>query len=202
VKREGSKLNIVFLFLVVSSVVVSALSGNMNQLTEAIALSAGEAVERIFGLIGILTLWLGIAKIAEKSGLLETVTKLLQPIVRILFPSIPKGHPAMGAILMNISANLFGFGSAATPFGLKAMEHLQKLNRSNQASQAMCTFLAINTSSVTLIPSTIIALRVNAGSANPMEIIGTILFATTVSTIVAIVADFFFRLRSEKGGWR
>jgi spore maturation protein A len=159
-------------------------------------------VERIFGLIGILTLWLGIAKIAEKSGLLETVTKLLQPIVRILFPSIPKGHPAMGAILMNISANLFGFGSAATPFGLKAMEHLQKLNRSNQASQAMCTFLAINTSSVTLIPSTIIALRVNAGSANPMEIIGTILFATTVSTIVAIVADFFFRLRSEKGGWR
>jgi len=195
-------LNIVFLFLVVSSVVVSALSGNMNQLTEAIALSAGEAVERIFGLIGILTLWLGIAKIAEKSGLLETVTKLLQPIVRILFPSIPKGHPAMGAILMNISANLFGFGSAATPFGLKAMEHLQKLNRSNQASQAMCTFLAINTSSVTLIPSTIIALRVNAGSANPMEIIGTILFATTVSTIVAIVADFFFRLRSEKGGWR
>ncbi|MBZ4688739.1 MAG: spore maturation protein [Clostridiales bacterium] len=195
-------MNIVFLFLVVSSVVVSALSGNMNQLTEAIALSAGEAVERIFGLIGILTLWLGIAKIAEKSGLLETVTKLLQPIVRILFPSIPKGHPAMGAILMNISANLFGFGSAATPFGLKAMEHLQKLNRSNQASQAMCTFLAINTSSVTLIPSTIIALRVNAGSANPMEIIGTILFATTVSTIVAIVADFFFRLRSEKGGWR
>ena len=154
----------------------------------------------IIKLIGILTLWLGIAKIAEKSGLLQNFTKLLQPLVGWLFPSIPKGHPAMGAILMNYSANLFGLGSAATPFGLKAMEELQKLNRSNRASEAMCTFLVINTSSITLIPSTIIAIRINAGSSNPTEIIGTMLFATIVSTVVAISADYACRVYNRKRG--
>ena len=193
-------MNAVFVFLVVSSILISTISGNLNGLTQSVALSAAEAVERVFGLIGILTLWLGIAKIAERSGLLAAVTRILQPFVRLLFPSIPRGHPALGAILMNMSANLFGFGSAATPFGLKAMKHLQQLNRSEYASEAMCTFLAVNTSSVTIIPSTIIALRANAGSANPSEIIGTMFFATVVSTIVAITADGFFRLCFRKGG--
>lgn len=193
-------MNFVFLFLVVTSVIAAAVLGSMNELTTSVASSATAAVERVLGLVGILTLWLGVAKIAEKSGLLETVTKALQPLVRLMFPSIPKGHPALGAILMNISANLFGFGSAATPFGLKAMEHLQKLNRSDEASEAMCTFLVVNTSSVTLIPSTIIALRASAGSANPAEIVGTMIFATVISTTVAITADLFFRFRWRRRG--
>jgi len=143
---------------------------------------------------------LGIAKIAEKSGLLQCFTKLLQPLISWLFPTIPKGHPAMGAILMNYSANLFGLGSAATPFGLKAMEELQRLNRSDRASEAMCTFLAINTSSITIIPSTIIAIRINAGSTNPTEIIGTMLFATFTSTFVAISADYICRVNARRKG--
>lgn len=154
----------------------------------------------VIKLTGILTLWLGIAKIAERSGLLNIITRLLQPLIAWLFPSIPRGHPAMGAILMNYSANIFGLGSAATPFGLKAMEELQKLNRSDQASEAMCTFLVINASSITLIPSTIIAIRINAGSANPTEIIGTMLFATTVSTLVAVVGDYICRFYYWKRG--
>lgn len=186
-------MNAVFGFLVITSLLVAACSGKMTKVTTGIVTAAGEAVVMVFGLIGILTLWLGVAKIAEKSGLLFIFIKTLQPLVGWLFPSIPKGHPAMGAIIMNLSANLFGLGSAATPFGLKAMEELQRLNRSPRASEAMCTFLAINTSSVTLIPSTIIAIKVNAGSANPTDIIPTMLIATCVSTMVAICADYACR---------
>lgn len=170
----------------------------MTNITSEAITSAGAGVTRILSLVGILTLWLGIAKIAEKSGLLKIFVSLLQPFVGVLFPSLPKGHPALGSILMNLSANIFGFGSAATPFGLKAMEELQKLNRSDRASEAMCTFLAINTSSITLIPSTIIALRINAGSNNPTEIIGTTLFATSCSTLVAILGDYLFRRSYRK----
>lgn len=195
-------MNIVFGFLVVASILNAAFTGKINDISVEAVTSAGEGVKRVFGLIGILTFWLGIAKIAEKSGLLEIFTRILQPLIGWLFPSVPKGHPAMGSILMNLSANLFGFGSAATPFGLKAMEELQKLNRSNRASEAMCTFLAINTSSITLIPSTIIALRINAGSTNPLEIVGTTFFANSVSTLVAITADWICRTYVRRRGWR
>jgi spore maturation protein A len=184
----------------VVSILVAASTGKISNITSEAITSAGPAAMLIIKLIGILTLWLGIAKIAERSGLLKIFTRLLQPIVGCLFPSIPKGHPAMGAILMNFSANLIGLGSAATPFGLKAMEELQKLNRSDRASEAMCTFLAINTSSITLIPSTIIAIRINAGSVNPTEIVGTMLFATSISTFVAICADYICRVNARKRG--
>ena len=193
-------MNIVFFILVVASILTAAITGKINTITAEAITSAGNAVKQVFALVGILCFWLGIAKIAEKSGLIELFTKLLQPLIGWLFPSIPKGHPAMGAVLMNLSANVFGFGSAATPFGLKAMEHLQKLNRSDRASEAMCTFLAINSTSITLIPSTVIAIRTNAGSANPMEIISVTLFANTVSTIVAVCADLFCRIYLRKRG--
>lgn len=196
----GDTINVVFGFLVIVSILVSVFTGNINKITVEAIVAAGTAVTLIIKLAGILTLWLGIAKIAEKSGLLQNFTKLLQPFISWLFPTVPKGHPAMGAILMNYSANLFGLGSAATPFGLKAMEELQKLNRSDRASEAMCTFLAINTSSITIIPSTIIAIRVNAGSTNPTEIIGTMLFATIISTFVAITADYICRVNARKRG--
>lgn len=187
-------MNFIFAFLIISGLLTAAITGKISAVNEATLLSAKTAIEVLFGLLGAFTLWLGVAKIAEKSGLLFSFTKLLAPLIRPLFPSIPKGHPALGAILVNFTANIFGFGSAATPFGLKAMEELQKLNpRPDTASEAMCTFLAINTSSLTLIPTTIIALRINAGSINPMEIITTTLFATTVSTTTALVADRIFR---------
>lgn len=193
-------MNMVFTILIITSILTAAFTGKINTITVDAVTAASQGVKQVFALVGILTFWLGIAKIAERSGLINLFTKMLQPIVGLLFPSIPRGHPAMGAILMNLSANVFGFGSAATPFGLKAMELLQKLNRSNQASEAMCTFLAINSTSITLIPSTLIAVRINAGSANPMEIIGTTLFANTVSTIVAVYADWLCRAYLVKRG--
>ncbi|KKM11937.1 hypothetical protein SY88_05960 [Clostridiales bacterium PH28_bin88] len=196
-------MNGVFTFLVVSGILVAAFTGNMGAVTSAALNSATSAVERILGLIGVITLWLGVARIAERSGLLKLMTVLIQPLVGFLFPSVPRGHPAMGAMLMNMSANLLGFGSAATPFGLKAMGELQRLNPDKEtASEAMCTFLAINTSSVTIIPATVIALRAAAGSINPAEIVTTTLFATTCSTLTAVIADYWFRRRSRRKKWR
>lgn len=194
-------MNKIFGFLIISSIIVAAFTGNINDVSVEAVSSAGQGVKTVFGLIGILTLWLGVAKIAETSGLLKIITTILYPLVGWLFPSIPKGHPAMGSILMNLSANLFGFGSAATPFGLKAMEELQKLNRTERASEAMCTFLAINTTSITLVPSTIIAIRINAGSTNPMEIVGTTIFASAVCSAVAITGDYLFRIYNRKRGF-
>jgi spore maturation protein A len=131
--------------------------------------------------------------------LVQGLARLLQPITRLLFPSIPKGHPAMGAIILNISANVLGLGNAATPFGLKAMEEMQKLNtKKDVASEAMCTFLALNTSAITLIPATIISVRLRAGSVNPTEIIGTTIFATSCAMVVAVTADYL--LRRKWGG--
>lgn len=193
-------INKLFGLLVITSILTAAFTGRTGTVSVAVVTAAGDGVKTVFGLIGILTLWLGVAKIAERSGLLRIITCILQPLVGWLFPSIPRGHPAMGSILMNFSANIFGFGSAATPFGLKAMAELQKLNRSDRASEAMCTFLAINSTSITLIPGTIIAMRVNAGSANPMEIIGAMFFANSISTLVAIVADYFYRIYYRKRG--
>jgi len=193
-------INRIFGFLVVFSILTAAVTGKIGTISVEAVTAAGEGVKRVFGLIGILTLWLGVARIAEKSGLLKIITIVLQPLVGWLFPSIPKGHPAMGSILMNLSANVFGFGSAATPFGLKAMEELQKVNRSDKASEAMCTFLVMNATSITLIPSTIIAIRVNAGSANPTEIIGVTFFASCVSTFVALSGDYLCRVYYRKRG--
>lgn len=190
-------MNTIFTCLVIGGLLTAALTGRIDEVNQATLASAKTAVETLLGLLGVFTLWLGVARIAEKSGLLTAFTRLLEPLIKGLFPSIPPGHPALGAILMNLSANLFGFGSAATPFGLKAMEQLQQLNpKKDEASEAMCTFLAINTSSVTLLPATVIALRANAGAANPMDIVGTTLFATTVSTCTALLADWLFRRRA------
>ena len=156
--------------------------------------AAGNAVQRAITLIGIVSLWLGIARVAEESGLIDILSRLIAPLFRWLFPSIPKGHPALGCILMNLSANMLGFGNAATPFGLKAMQELQRLNdKPDTATEAMCTFLAINTSSVTIVPATLIALRASTGSQNPSEIMGAVLFATTCSTMAAILGDIVIR---------
>ena len=124
------------------------------------------------------------------------MARLLGPIVRLLFPDVPKGHPAMGYIMSNMSANILGLGNAATPMGIKAMQELQKLNPDPAtASPAMCTLLALNTSSITLVPTTLIAIRMNYRSANPAEIVGTTLMATAVATVAAIALDRWYRLK-------
>ncbi len=193
-------MDFVFSFLILVGIVVAAAKGRIDVVTTAAMTSAGSAVQRAITLIGIVSLWLGIAKVAEKSGIIDGLSRVIAPVFRWLFPSIPEGHPALGCILMNLSANMLGFGNAATPFGLKAMKELQKLNsHPDTASEAMCTFLAINTSSVTLVPTTLIALRAAAGSKSPSEIVGTVLFATTCSTLAAIFGDMIIREFNRKG---
>ncbi|MBI5726323.1 MAG: spore maturation protein [Ignavibacteriales bacterium] len=148
---------------------------------------AGTAVEIAIGLIGIMAMWLGLMKIAEQANIISYISKGVKPITKFLFPDVPQDNPAIGAIIMNFSANFLGLGNAATPFGLKAMEELDKINpEKGTATNAMCTFLAINTAGMTLIPATAIALRAAAGSANPAIIIGTSIFGSTCATIVGI----------------
>jgi spore maturation protein A len=162
----------------------------LNAVTnDGIVKYAKVAVELAIGLIGIMSLWLGLMKIAEQAGMVALLSRYLRPVTTRLFPDVPADHPAMGAMLMNISANMLGLANAATPLGLKAMEELNKLNKKvGTATDAMCTFLVINTSSVQLIPATVIAIRAASGSTNPTEIIGPVIFATTINTIVGIAA--------------
>ncbi len=150
---------------------------------------AGTAVSISLGLIGVMALWLGVMKVAEEAGLISIIAMWLKPVTKKLFPDIPSNHPAMGSMIMNISANILGLGNAATPFGLKAMEELNELNPEKEtASNAMCTFLAINTAGMTLIPATAIAIRAASGSSEPAIIIGTSLFASFCATIAGITA--------------
>ncbi|KRE54335.1 nucleoside recognition domain-containing protein [Paenibacillus sp. Soil522] len=190
-------VNWIWLFFIVASVVVAAITGKMDAVTQAAFEGAKSGVTVSFGLISIMVFWLGMMRIAEDAGLLQKLARMLGPIVRKLFPDVPRNHPAIGYIMSNLSANLFGLGNAATPMGIKAMQELQKLNPDPEtATPAMCTLLALNTSSITIIPTTLIAIRMNYGSANPAEIIGTTIAATFVATSAAILADRYYRRKS------
>ncbi|MGC1247808.1 MAG: nucleoside recognition domain-containing protein [Spirulinaceae cyanobacterium] len=179
-------LNYVWLGLMLIAVVFGAITGEIEAVTEAAITSAEAAVELSIGLIGIMALWLGIMKIAEASGLVDLIAKVVRPVTVWLFPDVPPDHPAIGSIVLNMSANMLGLGNAATPLGLKAMQELQELNPDKDtATNAMCTFLAINTSSVQLIlPATVIALMGTQAS----NIFLPAILATTLSTITAIIA--------------
>ncbi len=182
-------INTVWLFLIVTGVVVAALSGTMGDVSVGIMVSVSSAVELFIGLMGIMALWTGVMRIAEKSGLMDALSRGIRPVMGLLFPEVPKNHPAMGAMVTNIAANMLGLGNAATPIGINAMKELQRLNPSpSRATNAMCTFLVLNTSSVQLIPTTIIGLRGAAGSMNPTGIIGTAFLATAASTLAGIIA--------------
>lgn len=162
---------------------------SMKKVTNDAINIAKTAVEIALGLIGIMALWLGVMKVAEEAGLIKIIAKVLRPITTKIFPEVPPDHPAIGSMVMNISANMLGLGNAATPFGLKAMEELDKLNpNKGTATNSMVTFLAINTAGMTLIPATAIAVRASAGSADPTIIIATSLFGSTCATIVGITA--------------
>ena len=188
-------LNYIWFGMMFAGVVVGIFTGNIDAVTEAAIDMAKVAVNLAIGLIGIMALWLGIMKIAEESGLIRLIAKGLRPITIRLFPDVPEDHPAIGSIVLNMSANILGLGNAATPLGLKAMEELQEINPDKDtASNAMCTFLAINTSSVQLIlPATVVALM----GATSSQIFVTTIFATGMSTIAAIAAVKFLEKRKQ-----
>lgn len=180
-------LNYIWLALVVLAVAIGGWTDRFKEVTDGAFDGAKTAVTIALGLIGIMALWLGVMRLAERCGLVQRMAVGLRPIMRRLFPDVPPSHPAMGSMLMNIAANMLGLGNAATPLGLRAMRDLETLNpRPGVATNAMCTFLAINTSSVQLIPTTAIALLAAAGSKNPTVIVGTALLATTCSTVVGV----------------
>ncbi|NLT19994.1 MAG: spore maturation protein [Syntrophomonadaceae bacterium] len=193
-------LNVIWLLLLAMGIIVAALNGNIEVVTSAALDAAQGAVAVCFDLIGVMALWLGIMKIAEKGGLIRVIAWVMRPLMVRLFPTVPPRHPAMGAIILNLSANMLGLGNAATPFGMKAMQELQQLNPDpEQASTAMCTFLALNTSCITLIPATIIGVRLSFGSANPTEIVGPCIFATSLAMIIAVSLDYWLRTYSRWG---
>ena len=196
-KKSSSPLNVIWLFLIVSATVVAAYKGKMAALTEASFTAAESAVTLAIGLIGAMALWLGIMKVAESAGMMRFIARLIRPVMSRLFPEIPANHPAMSAMVMNMAANALGLGNAATPMGLKAMAELNKLNPSpGTATPAMCLFLAINTSSVTLLPLGVITVRASAGATNPAAILLPSIIATIISTAVAIIASKILARRS------
>jgi spore maturation protein SpmA/spore maturation protein SpmB len=173
----------------------------MDALSAAMLESAASAVTLAIGLVGVMTLFLGLMKVAEAGGLLVIIAKAVRPLMQRLFPEVPPDHPAMGAMILNISANTLGLGNAATPFGIRAMQELEKLNATpGTATNAMVLFLAINTSSITLLPTGVIAIRAAAGSLDPAAIVPTTLFATICSTTVAIVAAKLLQRRWSSTG--
>lgn len=192
-------VNVIWAALIFIAIIYSLLTGQVDTINNGILTHATTGVNLILEMMPLIVLWTGIMKIAEKSGLLEVFSRALNPILRRLFPSLPKTHKALGYIASNIGANMLGLGSAATPFGLKAMDELQKDNsKKDTATEAMITFLVLNTGGVTLIPTTVIALRIMHGSINPTEIIITSILATAVSSISGLLLDYFIRRRNRK----
>lgn len=182
-------INAIWVGLILIGIVISMFTGTVQGVTDSVVSSAKTAVEISIGLIGIMSFWLGLMKVAEKAGLVQLLGKALRPLMRLLFPEIPENHPANGSIVANIAANFLGLGNAATPLGIKAMQELQDLNENkDEATDAMVLFLAINTSSVTLVSSSVLAYRAAANSANVSEIIAPTIVATLISTTVAIIS--------------
>lgn len=183
-------LNYIWLGLILLAALLGGFEGKLQEVTGAAFEACKTAVMTIaLPLAGVMALWLGLMKIAEKSGLVNLLARALRPLLRWLFPDVPVNHPAMGSMVMNMAANMLGLSNAATPLGLRAMQDLERLNpRPGTATNAMCTFLAINTSSIQLIPATTVAILAAAGSKNPTAIIGTAFFATCCSTIAGLLA--------------
>lgn len=192
-------INYIWIFLIVVGFVVGIATGRLEDVTNAALDSATSAAELSLSLIGIYALWLGLLNIASESGLIEKIASKMQRVIHFLFREIPKKSKAIGYITLNMVANMLGMGNAATPFGLKAMDELQKINPNKKvATNAMCMLLVINTSSIQLLPLTIVGIRAAAGSVNPSEIIITSLIATTVTTLVGIIACKIFERRRSR----
>lgn len=192
-------VNIIWACMAIIGIVYAMINGTMGEVNKAVFESANEAVTLSIGLISILVFWLGIMQIAEKAGIMKAMSAFFKPIILKLFPDIPADDPAIGYILSNFIANIFGLGNAATPMGIKAMEQMKRLSGTDTASRSMITFLALNTSGLTLIPTTVIAIRMQFNSVSPTEIVGTTIVATVVSTISAILIDrIFYAIEKNK----
>jgi spore maturation protein A len=175
--------------LLALAVAVAAAKGRMPELTAAVMESAGKAVALAIGLVGAMALWLGLMRVAEEAGLVALLARAMRPVLSRLFPSVPRDHPALGAIVMNVAANVLGLGNAATPFGLEAIRRLDELNpHKGTATDAQAMLCALNTASVQLIPASVIALRVAAGSRAPTEIIGATILASGCGLVAAVTA--------------
>ena len=192
-------INYIWGFFIVVGVLFSIINGS-GSVTNSMLLSGSKAIDMILGIVPLMCLWLGTMKIAEASGLLDIISNKLSKVVKILFPEIPEGDKAIGYISSNVVMNMLGLGNAATPFGLKAMSELKRLNNdSDVASRSMITFLVINTASVTIVPTTVISLRLANGSINPTEIVPVTIITTFLSTFLAILLDrlFYFIWRKK-----
>ena len=198
-KNRPAVINLIWLFLILLATVVASYNGRMAQVLDASFESAKSAVNLAIGLIGVMALWLGLMKVAEAGGLLRLIARAIRPLMVRLFPDVPAEHPAMSAMIMNMAANAMGLGNAATPMGIKAMIELDQLNpNKGRATHAMCLFLAINTSSVTLLPLGVIGIRASAGADEPASILIPTLVATICSTAMAIIASKAFVYFSQR----
>lgn len=202
-------LNILWSGMILAGIIYAVFNGTIGDVNEALVESAKEAVTLCITMLGVMGLWTGIMEIAKTAGIVRGMTRLLNPVIKFLFPGIPEGHPAKEYISSNIIANILGLGWAATPMGLKAMEELKKLDderlgesagdseRRSRASDEMCTLLIINISSLQLIPVNVIAYRSQYGSTNPTGIIGFSMAATIISTLVAVVFCKLVQLKKK-----
>jgi spore maturation protein A len=182
-------LNYIWFGLMAIAVVVAAFNGTAEAVSKAAIESAKTGVEIAIGLVGVMTLWLGIMRVAEAGGLVTMLGRLLRPVMRRVFPEVPSDHPAAGSIVLSIAANMLGLNNAATPIGIKAMEELQTLNPNKDvATNAQVTFMALNTAGVQLVPATMIGVLAAAGSKSPTAIISTSIIATFIGTIAALIA--------------
>lgn len=180
-------MNFIWFFIIFISILIGAMTGKLNDVVNSILTGAEASIQIVISIMGIMAFWLGIMKIAEKSGIVNFISKILKPIAKWLFPEIPENNKAIGDVAMNFSANALGLANAATPIGIKAMEEMQKLNiDKNSASNPMCTFLAMNTSGFQLVPATAIAVLAANGAKNPTEIIIPTIIVTSITFIMAV----------------
>lgn len=187
-------MNYIFFALIAISIIVGIFNNTLNEVVNAMLSACNTAVKISFSLIGIMAFWLGIMRIAEKSGLVQILSKLLNPIAKILFKDVKKDSPVVGDITMSVTANALGLTNAATPIGLKVMKELQDDNKNKDtATDSMCMFLGMNTAGFQIIPATVIAVLVGVGAKNPSEIILPTLIVTTISFLVAIITALIFR---------
>ena len=186
-------INKLWIFFIVSGSIYLIINGKADVLNSQILSSGKTTLDLISQIFPLLSIWLGIMNIAKKSGLLNKASKAISPVLLKIFPEIPKGHESLGLISSNIIANMFGLGNAATPFGLKAMESLQKVNKDkSSASRSMITFLVINTSGVTIVPTTIISLRMMHDSTDPTSIVVPMIIVSFLSLLVGLIIDRLF----------
>ena len=181
-------INKIWFFMIAFAVAFAATNGKLEALNLEIFASLKSSLDLALGLLGSMMLWCGVLKVAEKAGLVEKISQIIRPVIGFIFKDIPAKGDAMGAIIMNITSNMMGLGNAATPFGLKAMEELQKLNnKKDRATNAMCRFLVINSAPICIIPSTVISIRASMGSQNPGAIILPSIISSSFAIIIGVI---------------